>query len=68
MVFMWHGAKVMCRIWMSLKVGVFRDLVDDAVGHLVLQVAVLVVRSFDRRTAASHNSTTPAPVGPAGVG
>ena len=68
MVFMWYGAKVMCRIWMSLKLGVFRDLVDDAVCDLVRQVAVLVVRSFDGRTVASRNSTTPTPVGPTGVG
>jgi hypothetical protein len=52
-----------------LKVGgLAPDLVDDAVGHLVLQVAVLVARVFDGRTAASRKSPTPTPVGPAGVG
>ena len=48
--------------------GVAADLVDDAVCHVVLQVAGLVARGFDGRTATSHNSTTPTPVGPRGVG
>jgi hypothetical protein len=32
---------------MSLKLGVFRDLVDDAVCDLVIQMAVLVARGLD---------------------
>ena len=49
MVFMWYGAKVMWRIWMSLKLGAYLLILSTTRSrHLVFQVAVLVARGFHR--------------------